>query len=96
MSLYSIDSHCHLCLADEHDHAKHASEHQVHEKAKQCKTLACKHEQVSQASEIDPFMVATLKAPSAPSHGQAASPVNLSLDSVVCNTHTRDMDLTPA
>lgn len=83
-----------ICLAEEHDHAKRASEHHVREKAKQRKTLARKCEQVSQVAEIDPFMVATLKAPSALSRGQAASPVNLDLDTTVCNTPACNMVLT--
>ncbi|KAI9570638.1 hypothetical protein HD554DRAFT_2170232 [Boletus coccyginus] len=45
-------------------------------------TLANKYKQVSQVAEINLLMVATLKAPSTPSHGQVASSVNLSLDSV--------------
>lgn len=82
-----------ICLADEHEHAKRASEQQAHEKAKQRKTLARKREQVSKAAEMDPFMALTLKVPS---RGPAASPVNTDPDNVVCTTLAVDMLLTPA
>ncbi|KAG6369749.1 hypothetical protein JVT61DRAFT_13619 [Boletus reticuloceps] len=50
-------------MLDEQESTKCALEHQAHEKAIQCKTLACKREQASKVAETDPFMAPTLKTP---------------------------------
>ncbi|KAG6370053.1 hypothetical protein JVT61DRAFT_12455 [Boletus reticuloceps] len=78
-------------LAEEHEHSKHASMQQAREKAKRRETLARKRKQAGKAAETDPFMAATLKAPT---RGYTSSPVNVDLDPAVCTLALTDKCLT--